>query len=664
MRIGIFTDTYTPNINGVVSSIVTLEKGLKEAGHEVYIITSYKGFIHSEKEGNVFRLPGMELKWLYGYILSTPYHFTVKAEVEKLNLDIIHVHTEFGVGMFGRIVARSLNLPVVYTYHTMYEDYTHYINMFDLDTVEKGSKKAITKFSKFLCNSVSSIIAPSEKTKEALERYGVQRPIHIIPTGLDLDRFKKENVSQEICDLIKARYQIKDDEKIITYVGRIAEEKSIDMIIDAMVHVENTHCRMMIVGGGPALDDLKAQAKSLGVENRIIFTGAVAREEVSAYYQISNAFVSASTTETQGMTFIEALASGLCVFARPDEEALEGLIVEGENGYYFEDAKMFAQKLDAYFSAYDTLCETIESNALKVVEKYDIHTFTNAVSAVYEKAIEDYEECFIVRSIKSNHECMKLYLDNKKYGNEETVLISLEDYMFYQIKKDEYIERFTFDILKDRERMIVANRLCIKQLRSKDRTRKEMYDYLIQQDKVKLTIKEINQLIENLEKKGYINDEAYMVMAISKMDHHLVGKKKMLRKLIEKGIPYDDANEKLEGLDEDGERYKAEKQARKYMENIHNKSVSAKKQMIIDKLCKDGFPYEMAKDICEQLNFEDDILNEIRILNQVIDKVAKNYAKKYEGKELRRRIIQYALNKGFVYEDIVHVLEEREADDE
>ncbi|NCC55634.1 MAG: glycosyltransferase family 4 protein, partial [Erysipelotrichia bacterium] len=430
MRIGIFTDTYVPDINGVVSSIYTLQKGLEAAGHEVYIITSHKGFIHAKREGNVFRMPGLELKWLYGYILSTPYHFTLKAEIEKLNLDVIHVHTEFGVGIFGRIVAKSLNLPVVYTYHTMYEDYTHYINKFDLDSVEKVSKKVFTTFSKYLCESVAAIIAPSEKTKEKLQSYGVKRPIYIIPTGLDLIRFKEESVPLEKRLEIRKQYGIGEDEKLITYIGRIAEEKSIDIIVDGVPYIQNEKCRLMIVGGGPQLEDLKAQAAKLKVSDRIIFTGPIPREEVPAYYLSSDCFVSASTSETQGMTFIESLASGLCVLARPDE-VLEHLVIEEETGFYFNTPEQFAQKVEQYVSMNEQSQMKMKQQAREVVKPYEVNTFVKHVVDVYKIAMEEYKDSYIIKSIKSSNDYMKLYLDSAKNNGEETLMISLDDYMLY-----------------------------------------------------------------------------------------------------------------------------------------------------------------------------------------------------------------------------------------
>lgn len=659
MRIGIFTDTYTPDINGVVSSIVTLQKGLEKKGHEVYIITNHKGFLHSTHEGNVYRMPGLELKWLYGYILSTPYHMTVKAEIEKLNLDIIHVHTEFGVGIFGRIVARLLHIPVIYTYHTMYEDYTHYINKFDLQTVEKVSKKTVTSITRFLCSSVTGVIAPSEKTLEKLHEYGVKRPIYIIPTGLDMNRFKRENVSTDLMQEIRQKYNFKESDKIITYLGRIAEEKSIDIVVDAASHIQNENCKIMIVGGGPDLNSLKERARKLNVDDRVIFTGPVPREEVPAYYLISDAFVSASITETQGMTFIEALASGLAVFARKDE-VLEDLIIEGKTGYYFEDAKEFAHKVDIYLDAGDKIHEEIKQNALKIVEKYDVDTFVNSVLLSYEKAIVDYDDFYTIRSIKSNNECMKLYLDSNADGTEETLLVSLDDYMLYNFKKEEMVERYIYDVLKEKEAKIIAYRMCIKRLSAKDRTRKEMYDFLINQDKVKLNIKEINDLIDALEEKGYINDEAYMIMSIDKMDRALYGKGKILRKLVEKGIPYGDIEKALVSIDEDSERIKVEKLANKYMMTVNNKSIMKKKEYIVEKLHNDGFSREMAKEVVNDLNFEEDYLKESILLEKTIEKAYKNYGKKYTGRELSQRVFTYAMRKGFLSDDIKQVMSEKE----
>ena len=136
MRIGLFGDTYFPEINGVATSIKTLEDELIKLGHEVYIITTKADFSKPELEGRVLRLPGIELKFLYGYVLTSPLQISAFNIVRSLDLDIIHAHTEFGIGIFARICSRLLSIPLVSTYHTTYEDYTHYVNFINSNIVD------------------------------------------------------------------------------------------------------------------------------------------------------------------------------------------------------------------------------------------------------------------------------------------------------------------------------------------------------------------------------------------------------------------------------------------------------------------------------------------------------------------------------------------------
>lgn len=662
MRIGIFTDTYTPDINGVVSSVLTLQKGLEEAGHEVFIVTGQKGILKSYREGNVLRMPGLELKKLYGYTLSTPFDFAIKSELEKLNLDIIHVQQEFTVGMFGRLMARTLRVPMVYTYHTMYEDYTHYINKFELESVEKVSKMAVYQMSKYLCNSVSGIIAPSSKTKEKLESYGVVRPIYIIPTGLELDRFKKENIEEKKLDEIRNKYQLDPNKKLITYLGRVANEKSIDMIIDAIAHVKNENCHFMIVGGGPSLEDLKNQAKQLGVADKVIFTGAVSREEVPLYYQVSDVFVSASTSETQGITYIEALASDLCVLARPDE-VLDQLIEDGKNGFYFDSALELAEKIDVYLDLSQDVKEEMRICARKTAERYDVKKMVRDMLTVYQVAITDYEDCYTIKRIVASNDCMKLYLYNPKYKIEETLLMSLDDYTLHRLKKEDIIEMYVYDALKKRENILLARRMCIRKLCAKDYTRKEMYDFLINQDKYPLDIKDINELIEQLEDRGFINDEAYASIQVDKMDLALIGKRTILRKLVQKGLPVELVEKHLVSLDDENEKAKCEKAAAKHAIAIHNKSLREKKNILMGKLRRDGYPNEIVTEVVSNMNIEEDLLQERVILLKTLEKAKKNYGRKYKGAMLKERIIRYALGKGFLYDDIVQALKEESGDE-
>ncbi len=147
MRIGIFTDTYLPDINGVVSSIVTLKGALEDLGHQVFVITNHSGSTIC-REGDILRLPGIELKRLYGYKMSSPFQLTADRYIRDMNLDMIHVQTEYGVAIYGRQVARDFHIPLVYTYHTMWENYTHYFNPMELTGVEKLSRAALRSISR------------------------------------------------------------------------------------------------------------------------------------------------------------------------------------------------------------------------------------------------------------------------------------------------------------------------------------------------------------------------------------------------------------------------------------------------------------------------------------------------------------------------------------
>ena len=250
MKIGIFTDTYTPDINGVVSSIVTLQEALIEKGHEVFVVTTKKGLISLSYENQVLRVPGIEIKKIYGYKFSTPIQIRAFSHIKAMDLDIIHVHTEFGVGVLGHVVGKLLKLPIVSTYHTTYEDYTHYVNAFNFLAIEKLAKKTIVRLSRLFGSSSTIIIAPSDKTKTMLLRYGIKREIVVLPTGLDLDRFSKGKMDLELISQYIEQGELKPNDHVLVFVGRLAKEKSIQFIIEGIkdIAVKDENIKLVIVG--------------------------------------------------------------------------------------------------------------------------------------------------------------------------------------------------------------------------------------------------------------------------------------------------------------------------------------------------------------------------------------------------------------------------------
>lgn len=658
MKIGLFTDTYTPDINGVVSSIVTLQKELEKNGHDVYIITNHKA-MSMKREGNVLRLPGLELKWLYGYKLSTPYHFSARDEIKKMQLDIIHVHTEFGVGMFGRIVAKYLSVPVVTTYHTMYEDYTHYINRFDIDEVEKATKKVVSSFSRAISDNAQAVISPSEKTKETLLNYGVTTPIYVIPTGLNFNKFNTANIDYEEVTKIRKQYGIQDDDKVITYIGRIAQEKSIDIQIQGFRYIDDPHIKLMIVGGGPQLEDLKAMAKSYHLEDKIIFTDKKAPDEIPTYYACADCFVSASLTETQGMTYIEAMACGLPVFARPDE-VLENLVIEGDSGFLFKTPQEFAQKLIAFMHLSQDQKEAFRERAKAKVVKYDSKVFYSKVLTVYYQAIDDFEDAYEVTKIKTLDDYVRIYVENDKEDQPIKILIDLDDYFAYKIRLHTMLNRYTIADFKRKEISLEAYRAAIRKLRMKDYTRKEMMQYFNRIPGLKTT--EIESLLQELEEKGFINDHLYLTQRIEKMQHSLTGKGNIRRTLVNKGLDVDDIDAALATYDDDDERMKAVKMAEKLMTTIKDKSQVMKKQTIIKKLISLGFDSDIARNTGEYLDFESE--DDSAALDKTIQKAIRSYSRKLKGQQLKNKVLVYCMQKGFVHEEITNKLNEMEWRDE
>lgn len=384
MIIGLFTDTYLPDCNGVATSVATLKEGLEAMGHQVFVITSHRG-LDIDFQENILRLPGIKLRFLYGYKMSSPIQIRATSLIDEMQLDVIHIHTEAGVGTFGRYMAFKRKLPVVYTYHTMYEDYTHYMNHLNLRLIEAGEKKAVQLFSEFLSNKSQVVIAPSAKTRDKLIGYGVKSRIEIVQTGLDLCKFDKANILEEKIEAIKEDLGITPDMKTIVYVGRIAEEKMIDMPIKAMKYISDPSIKLIVVGGGPTLNRYQELAKKENVQDKVLFTGMIEKEEIPYYYHAFDCFVSASTTETQGMTYIEALASGLPIFVRRDEVVAD-ILREGETGYYFDDEEELANNMAKFFQKQDI--EEMKCKCREVSRKYSIDIFANAVLKIYESLTE------------------------------------------------------------------------------------------------------------------------------------------------------------------------------------------------------------------------------------------------------------------------------------
>ncbi|KRN27765.1 glycosyl transferases group 1 family protein [Lactobacillus selangorensis] len=304
MNVGIFTDTYFPQVSGVATSIKTLKENLEKKGHAVYIFTTTDPHVDKDTvEPNVFRFASVPFVSFTDRRIAVRGLFHALQVAKELQLDIVHTQTEFSMGYIGKFVARNLKIPCVHTYHTMYEDYLHYVMNGHL-----LRPYHVKQMSRAFLYHMTAVVAPSDRVIDTLNGYGVKSPIRIIPTGVDLTKF-----SQPTTRNIRKELNIKPDQPVLLSLSRVAYEKKINVLIDSMPKLlaKRPDLVLIVVGNGPAIDDLKQQAQDLKLGDHVIFTGEVNHDDVANYYQAANLFVSASDTESQGLTYIEALAAGI-----------------------------------------------------------------------------------------------------------------------------------------------------------------------------------------------------------------------------------------------------------------------------------------------------------------------------------------------------------------
>lgn len=389
MKIGIFTDTYPPFINGVSTSVQMLQEKLTEMGHEVYIVTLNPDDMkyRFELDGKVIRIPGFKTG-IFDYRLTSCYPIKAAEYIKKLDLDVIHSQTEFSMGIFARVLAKQLDIPIVHTYHTMYEDYAHYITHGHFN---ENTKKAIGYFTKFFCDkTIEELIVPTYKTYNYFKKkYNYERNVHIVPTGIEIERFDRSKIKKEEIDKLKSSLGIKKSDKVLLTLGRVAYEKSLDILIKNMKEIlkqkENT--KLVIVGTGPQLDEYKNLVKKLNLEENVIFTGKVPWDITPLYYSIADIFVMASHTETQGLTVVEAMSSSVPVVAYLDD-AFSNVVMPDLTGYLFKTNKEYVNYVLDLLNDSKKAKRMGEQGKINA-EAYSSKYFAERILKVYELAIKD-----------------------------------------------------------------------------------------------------------------------------------------------------------------------------------------------------------------------------------------------------------------------------------
>ncbi len=391
MNIGFFSETYAPDVNGVVTSINTFRTELERAGHNVYVFAPGTELFtlpgRRRRERGVFRFNSFQYPMYKSIRVAIPFNWPVQRKIPKLKLDIVHSHQPFSMGLFATAIARQQKLPHVHTYHTLYPEYAK----FYFPGFKRWNARAAEKLSALFCNRVDEVIAPTEGIREELLHYGVTAPITTLPTGVPRQFFEAGDGSAA-----RKKYRLPAKAPVLITVARLGQEKSLDHLLRSFKQLLRFHpeARYLIVGDGPARLSLETLARELGIMDRVVFTGLIRkREDVVKAYAAADLFVFASKTDTQCLTLLEAAATGLPLVARYDRP-LEMALVDEQNGFFVRDDGLsakdaidkFAWKVNRVLA--DTkLAKKFGAASVRVARSQSAERYADELVALYEKTM-------------------------------------------------------------------------------------------------------------------------------------------------------------------------------------------------------------------------------------------------------------------------------------
>ncbi len=384
MQIGIFTNCYKPLVNGVVGAVTLLRKGFREAGHAVYIFTpAYEDFIDDEE--GIFRFPAVDLTTKVKYPVAIPWSPRITRQLATLRLDIVHSHHPFVLGPLARRIARRRGIPAVYTFHTQYDQYTHYVPL-PGGLVRWSAKRQVRRFAA----AVDGITTPAESARQILIGYGVSRPITVIPNPTDLSKFQSGDGRK-----IREQYGL-GAEKLLINIGRIAPEKNLSLLLEAfqimLGQAPPGTLKLMIVGDGPSLKPLVREAAERGLADRVIFTGLIQPDEIPHFLAAADLFVMTSTSEVKPLSQLEALAAGVPIVAVAAAGAND-TIQHDRNGLLVpEDAAAFAGATMGL--AFNELKHrSFQKAALYTAADYSYQRIAGVYLEAFERLIDNKKRC-------------------------------------------------------------------------------------------------------------------------------------------------------------------------------------------------------------------------------------------------------------------------------
>ena len=389
MRIALFTEVYLPAVNGVVTHVKTLKEGLELLGHEAIIVTADSNVKKTRTDGDIIYCPAIKLEKLYGYDVASPISADRLKAIKDFDPDIIHIHNEFGIGISGAMMARQLKIPLVYTMHTMYDDYIYYVA--NSEPLQELVSTIIHRYARILARTASAITGPSKKVEEFFHRCGVYKPVTVIPNSVEVDVFDRDAVDRQKMAEVREKYGFTPDDLVFCFCGRMGQEKNIETLLDfwAKNVKPEDGMKLLLIGGGPQLEEFSAYADKLGVNNTVKFTDRIEHKDIPPYYAACDCYITASLTECHSISMMEGMATGMPVLTIRDELNADQ-IEEGVNGFYFRDAdEMYGHMKKLKAMSREEL-EKLQRQSRETIVASGAQSIAEHLLAVYEQAIQNY----------------------------------------------------------------------------------------------------------------------------------------------------------------------------------------------------------------------------------------------------------------------------------
>jgi len=382
MHIAHFTNSYYPVISGVVRSVSAFRKALTELGHNVFVFAQNEPD-YVDKEPFIFRYPALDLGLPGDFPATIPFSPFIDNLFPPLKVDVIHSHHPVLLGQAAANKAREYNLPLVFTFHTRYRDYSHYFPL-NQEIVQEFIKNTIDSWLRVYMRRCHHIVVPSKSIRDILfSEYYVKGPITIVPTGIELEPY-------ESADGTSIRQQRGwGEQTVLITVGRLAKEKNLGRLLQAFALVVQRHpdVRLVILGDGPYRKDLVELTQSLGIDPSVDFVGKVPFEEIPCYLKAADLFCFSSLTETQGLVTLEAMATGLPV-AAVDATGTRDVIEHGKDGLLTpDDSQALAQAISRILDD-PGLADRLKAAGLDKARAYSIREQAQKMLSVYQEAIE------------------------------------------------------------------------------------------------------------------------------------------------------------------------------------------------------------------------------------------------------------------------------------